>query len=245
MHPCVYWVMPKKKNGFVQNLYTQMDTYTAPAHLRRVRLTIHQGDPQLVGRRALCQALAVSVVFEPSGARSFSTRFFKMHPGSDPHRGRETWKDMMWFVLFEASNPKTYRVLAYLCFKKCPFLLHYNCVPKASMTLEATWVHSFVHLKLVSGYDSYSYMLKLCICSLSAIAVLKFKGILGEGILGCFFYFSHVNHRTHARTVLCFSMNWVPFSNLPLRFLASAPVRPATTWMPSAAVTNHLGADPR
>ncbi len=57
-------------------------------HLGRVRLTIHQGDPQLVGRSARRQALAVSVVFQPSRAWSCALGFLKMHPGSDPHRAR-------------------------------------------------------------------------------------------------------------------------------------------------------------
>lgn len=92
--------MPKKKNVFVQNLYAQMDTYTAPAHLRRVRLTIHQGDPQLVGRRARRQALAVGVVFEPSGARSWTLRFFKMHPGSDPHRRNRENMERCFVICF-------------------------------------------------------------------------------------------------------------------------------------------------
>ena len=81
---------------------------TALTHLRRVRLTIHQGDPQLVGRRARRQALAVSVVFEPSGARSWTLRFFKMHPGSDPHRGRENmekWCDLFFLKLAIPNIP--------------------------------------------------------------------------------------------------------------------------------------------
>lgn len=143
---------PKKKRFCAEPIHTNGHLHR-PAHLRRVRLTIHQGDPQLVGRRARRQALAVSVVFEPSGARSvfFHPAFFQNASRIRSSPKGEKHGKMMWFVLFEASNPKTYRVLSYLCFKKCPFLLHYNCVPKASMTLEATWVHSFVHLKLVSG----------------------------------------------------------------------------------------------